>query len=41
MLKMLFVASASEHFHSNDIAGGDLGCQQVVHSLTDRRTRIA
>jgi hypothetical protein len=38
---MLFVASASEHFHTNDVAGRDLGRQQVVHSLTDRRTGIA
>ena len=41
LLKMLFVASASEHFHSNDVAGGDLGRQQVVHPLTDGRTGIA
>jgi hypothetical protein len=40
-LKMLFVVGASEHFHSNYVAGGDLGRQQVIHSLTDGRIGIA
>jgi hypothetical protein len=38
---MLFVGGTSEYFHSNGVAGGDLGRQQVVHSLTDGRAGIA
>jgi len=38
---MLLVAGASEHFHANSVARGDLDGQQIVHSLTDGRTGIA
>ena len=41
MLKMVLVAGTSEHFHANSVARGDLDGQQIVHSLTDGRTRIA
>ena len=41
MLKMRFAAGTREHFHANGVAGGDLGRQQIVHALTDRRSRVA
>jgi hypothetical protein len=41
LLKVLLVAGASEHFHSNYVACRDFGGKQIVYSLTDRRTGIA
>jgi hypothetical protein len=41
LLKVLLVAGASEHFHSNYVACRDFGGKQIVYSLTDGGAGIA
>jgi len=41
LLKVFLVAGTSEYFHANDVTGGDLHGQQIIHALTDRGTGVA